>query len=180
MKIWNRLDNFLAWISGSADADKTMDPRNPREYWLKQIAENGGSGGGYTVTEETVTIIPEQSVETAKAHTDDPYAYGQFVLSESVNPDDLPQTLFVTFGGTEYECEKVSMAGGVLYGASFGGEGPDFSEYPFAIAHSGEGDTIFTATAQTVTVKAESVSKTVTPSEDFKAAVRAALEEINA
>ena len=46
MKPNTRIDNFLAKIAGDPDANEAMIPRSPEEYYLDQIAQNGGSGGG--------------------------------------------------------------------------------------------------------------------------------------
>jgi hypothetical protein len=40
-----RKENFLAKIAGSADA-KDMTPKTSEEYYLNEIAENGGGAGG--------------------------------------------------------------------------------------------------------------------------------------
>lgn len=49
MKPNSRIDNFLAKIAGDPDANEAMEPRSPEEYYLDQIAKNGGSGGGVLV-----------------------------------------------------------------------------------------------------------------------------------
>lgn len=165
MKIWNRLDNFLAWIAGDKDADKTMDPRNPREYWLKQIAENGGSGSGYTVTEERTVVIPEQTVTTKPKQEGQP-ASSSITVSEIIA--DIPESLVVTYDGVEYTLQAVEQEGTVFYGDE------DFGSVPFAIVISSADQKIYTEfSVRNVTIKAESVSKAVTPSEDFEAAVKA-------
>lgn len=164
MKIWNRLDNFLAWIAGYKDADKTMDPRNPREYWLKQIAENGGSGSGYTVTEERTVVIPEQTVETVAESGGNANA----VLDLADGVTTPPASMTVTFNGVEYNLAGVENGPVVIY---------ESQTFAVRIGQSigGLEARVITITAQTVTIKAESVTETVEVSEDFKKAAESAL-----
>ena len=80
MKPNTRIDNFLAKIAGDPDANEAMIPRSPEEYYLDQIAQNGGGGGGggglptptasdvgaglvvKKVPVEGAVIVPEQTV----------------------------------------------------------------------------------------------------------------------
>lgn len=41
-----RKENWLAKIAGDPQADENMIPRTREEYFLNEIAENGGGGGG--------------------------------------------------------------------------------------------------------------------------------------
>ena len=41
-----RKENWLAKIAGDPQADEAMTPRTREEYFLNEIAENGGGGGG--------------------------------------------------------------------------------------------------------------------------------------
>lgn len=46
MKPLTRIENFLAKIAGNPAANAEMQPRTRKEYFLNEIAENGGGGGG--------------------------------------------------------------------------------------------------------------------------------------
>lgn len=65
----------------------------------------------------------------------------------------------VTFDGTEYICYGVLQGPGIIYGEFSTTEGPDFTNYPFALTSATQGNNVFnvvyTDTAGTHTIKVE-------------------------
>lgn len=120
---------------------------------------------GYSCTEEWVTLTDESVTTAMEGNV--PYAKGDFAYSEPITADIIK----VTFNGTEYTCNKiVSAIGGNAYGG-IGAQGPDFSEYPFAITSGTLGaetfNTLFTETASTYQVKIEALEELIETSECF-------------
>lgn len=139
------------------------------EWDYSNAGKTSGGDPGYTVTEERVVVIPEQTVET-EIFEGNPFALGSVTMSEDVST--LPDSLHITFNEIVYDVPKqeVQTEDGTLdlYGAI------DFITYPFFIMPSAvEGGwecSVATQTAQTVTIKAEAVTKVVEVSEDFQMA----------
>lgn len=135
-------------------------------HWLKDYIgpheEGGGGDAGYECT-ETRTTLTEESVTTV--------AQGAFNMAPlSYLTPITAETIVVTFDGEEYECEKTGTG---AYG-DFGDSGPDFSVYPFAIMPTPSGNSIFTETAGTYSVKIEALEETVETTDCFKKAVLSA------
>lgn len=101
---------------------------------------SGGGGGSWTVlTEESVTTVSQGG-----------FNGGELSYIFTSEP---PAKLRITFNGTAYECDAI-VGNTYLYGG-VGPDGPDFSQYPFALQVSESGTILFTATAGTHTVKLE-------------------------
>lgn len=118
---------------------------------------------GYSCGEE-VGVLTEESVTTTAQGSINPgmLSYSQFIDADSIT---------VTFDGVEYECPRIAIVGGNLYGG-FADGAPDFSEYPFAISSSTQhGNEIITETAGTYSVKVEAVQETITTTSCFQKAV---------
>lgn len=126
---------------------------------------------GYECKEET-TLLTDESVTTV---TEDGFTSGTLAYSTPIDAD----TIKVTFNGTEYTCDKVPVDENVAYGGA-GEQGPDFSEYPFAIMSSSAPDVnvIYTETAGTHQVKIEVVDETIKTTECFKKAVAEATKPL--
>lgn len=122
------------------------------------IANAGGGGSSWTVlTEETVTTVED---------------VGDFSGALSyVFTEDPPAQLKITFNGTPYVCDVISIGSRSAYGG-IGPSGPDFSQYPFGIfVRSGEAF-LYTETAGTYTIKIEAPqSSSEGESSDFSTAV---------
>lgn len=128
----------------------------------------GGIEGAQWKSESTTQLFSE-SVTTAENHG---MGGGALAYNTPITAD----TLIVTFNGTEYVCNKVTISGpfgdNYAYGG-FGENGPDFTEYPFCIMCSPIVDppnVLYTETAGTYTIAA-SVSQT-SYTEDFATAVQ--------
>ena len=107
-------------------------------------AESGGGDSWTVLTEESVTTSAQAGV-----------VLGMLTYSQLIDAE----TIKVTFNGTEYECHRVISDNFNLYGG-IGQNGPDFSQYPFAITSklTNEGyaqGEIYTETAGTYTIKIE-------------------------
>ena len=108
-------------------------------------------------TEENVTTISQNAMNV-----------GQFSYSQIIDADSL----IVTIDGTSYEVSKFGT-GDFIYGGFSQKSGLDFSEYPFAIWSSTNGNTLYTPQSGTYSVKIESlIGETVTTSECFEKAVK--------
>lgn len=66
--------------------------------------------------------------------------------------------LYVTFDGTDYACNAISVGAGMLAYGGVAVSGPDFTEYPFAIMSANGTNTLYTETAGTHTVEANTAS----------------------
>lgn len=120
---------------------------------------------GYRVETSETVIAAEQSVTTADAG-------GIFINQITATvPDPLTDSINVTFNGTSYENvpkhAEASLGGAEIYGDMA------FSEYPFAISLMSEGSALLTQSAGTYTIAITGQSTTVTPDNNFKAAVKA-------
>ena len=120
---------------------------------------------GYRVENSETVIAPSQSVTT---EAQGPYNYGQFTATV---PDPLPDSVNVTFDGTSYENvpkhTEASLGGIDIYGDIA------FSEYPFVILISSGESAFLAQAAGTYTIAITAQVQTVTPNDDFKAAVKA-------
>lgn len=134
----------------------------PTEKFKEAVKQSGAPG--YDVGTEEVEIAAAQSVTTA---AQGPYILGQ--LTATV-PDPLPDSINVTFNGTSYENvpkhAEASLGGIDIYGDIA------FSEYPFVIMFA-EGNLLLTQAAGTYTIEIFGQGTTVTPDDNFKAAVKA-------
>ena len=171
MKPKTRLDNFLAKIAKDPEADSSMEPKSREEHYLNKIAENGGSGGGYTVTEEHVVVLPEQIVTTAQA----PDGTATYVAEVTgYNPGEYSE-LIITYNGQSYTCSNKVDGSIGQYGADFNAttKSFDFTSFPFALSLRPDGNSIVvTETATEVSIKAESVNKNLEITDDFADAVK--------
>lgn len=91
---------------------------------------------------------------------------GTLAYSQTIDAD----TITVAFNGADYTCSRIDAFGGHFYGG-FTEQGPDFSEFPFAIESGGGGgqNAIYTQTAGTYTVAVS--AETVEVSSNFNSAV---------
>lgn len=87
--------------------------------------ENGVASGGVYTESETVRFSGEVTTENAEGMG---YADIECELS------DAPEQITVVFDGTEYTVSKSDIGGENFAYGGIGETGPDFSEYPFAIA----------------------------------------------
>lgn len=93
--IQKHLDNFLAKIAGETPIDDK--PRNSTEFWLNEIAENGG--GGTTVvanptlagTEDTLTGLQVNDIKYAVPQTEKKYRH---ILSAYVTAGNQTLTFY--------------------------------------------------------------------------------------
>lgn len=116
------------------------------------------NGWGYENTQlfsETVTTADQDGIVVGTL------AYGSQI--------DAP-TLIVTFNGTSYTCAATEDWGNYLYGAPFGEQGPDFSDFPFALESTTDGNYFYTETAGTYTVSV--VGASIVTSAEFGRAVK--------
>lgn len=139
--------------------------------WTIGDAPSGGGGSadvGWTVSESAPTVLCSESVTTAGDYG---FISGPMTYSTFIDAD----TIVVTFNGTEYECSKTIINGANAYGG-VGANGPDFSEYPFAIqSEDGYDNTLFTETAGTYTISISAPTETVETTENFRNAVNSVL-----
>lgn len=151
---------------------------NNTTYDIKDTTSGYITDAGYTVETQAVEIVPEQSVETT-VPGGRPFAIGQINLAEGIaSLDDVPDTLTITFNGTEYVCEATVESRRKDYGALYDADTDttDWSQYPFIVSFGPDPfgvvmGTLVTESAGTYTVKAVGEAKTVVVSEEFKQAV---------
>lgn len=118
---------------------------------------------GWSVTTSTQTLF-DDSVTTVSSGN-----VNQMDLGMSANP---PASLIVTFNGTEYTCpaiDKTAQYGSFFYGG-FSDNGPDFTEFPFALNVGSIVWRLYTETAGTYTLKLEADVETVETSDGFNKA----------
>jgi len=98
----------------------------------KSLAGNGGGNNGYR--EETVDKWYFEQ-QTFTPDDDHGLYIAMLTIADNDVLDNLPQTLYVTFDGTDYVC---SLIDGMGYGASYdeSTDSMDFSTYPFSIGES--------------------------------------------
>lgn len=141
---------------------------------IKAATKDSGSGDGsggcdcYTVEEGTRTIVPQQTVSASSGSPGT-------LTDASYDASLSGKTVSVTFDGAPYECTAVPDQFGELLVGGFDGDDISFEEYPFCVVlvPGGSGSVLFTQTTGEHTIKAEAATKTVTPSDNFKLAVRA-------
>lgn len=143
------------WACGD---DITANDLNRMEDGIEEALDKG-----YECTEGWVTLTDE-SVTTAQ----DQFGSVSSTLAYSTPID--ADTIKVTFDGTEYTCDKALIGDMIAYGG-VGEQGPDFSEYPFAIT-STNANLIYTETAGTYQVKIEAFGTSVTTTPCFEKAVK--------
>jgi hypothetical protein len=154
----------------------------------------GGSGAGYSV-EETRTELFTETATGSPNHG----LYMAMLQAEAFDADSV----VVTFNGTEYACEKFTDRDKWGYGENpYTAQTPDeidFSEFPFSLivradapVHlitltpgsitptPGSNTTVYliTPTPGPNTIKVETISETVTPTDEFKAAVKSVIDKI--
>lgn len=133
-------------VSASVDTVTTTDT------FKKAVNDIAGwkTTGEVALFDENVTTVAGNDGNSAT-----------LTYAESITAD----TLKVTFDGVEYTCPKIPLGVGTAYGG-VGQEGPDFTDFPFAILSGPTGNRIYTQTAgeHTISITAE----TVTTTETFK------------
>ena len=115
--------------------------------------DNGWGVGSTQLFSETVTTTDIGGVNGG-------------VLSYSTLIDSA--SIVVTFNGTDYTCSRTEVFGEYFYGG-FTEQGPDFSEYPFALESRSQENTLYTQSAGSYTVSATVISVEI--SENFSNAV---------
>ena len=127
--------------------------------------EWGKGDAPYTVGESMATVLAQQTLTTSSYQgTNVAQIPGSFDIS-------VGTTYKVTYNGTAYDVTAQDMSGNVYLG-EFSGQ-PDYTNYPFFIlVAQAEGMIVYSSTANP-TLKIEVGTKTVVPSDDFKAAVAA-------
>lgn len=124
--------------------------------------DNGWAVENTQLFSETVTTADQDGMNMGTL------AYGSQI--------DAP-TLVVTFDGTTYTCDMIDNGDGSCVYGGVGEEGPDFTDYPFAIlsdVSTGGSNFIYTETAGTHTIAV--VSDSVVVSDNFSSAVNACVD----
>ena len=138
--------NDEAMIDPNAIIEITENGRyNVARYGYADVNVEGGGGETWeTVFEGSVTTEAGQHGNMATLD-----------YSEIIDAD----TIKVTFGGVEYECERIDLGNTEYAYGGVGEQGFDFSQYPFVIMSSSDSvevaNAIFTETAGTYTLKIE-------------------------
>lgn len=109
--------------------------------------------------------------ETVTTVDDDGLAWGDFAYSTQITVD----TATVTFDGTDYVCNKIEWEGSNAYGG-LSADGPDFTDYPFAILSESGFNSICTPTGGTHTVSVAGTSQSIETSESFEIAVSSVVD----
>lgn len=123
---------------------------------IEEGIEDGANG--YECT-ETVTELFEETVTTYASSS---FISARLLYSSPINVD----VLIAVFDGVEYTCPKQNPAAGVnVYGDA------NFSQMPFYIVSSSNGNTLYTENAGEHTIKAEIIEFSVTTTPCFKNAV---------
>lgn len=119
--------------------------------------DNGWSVQNTQLFSETVTTVDDGEMFS-----------GNFIYEGAIDFD----TIVVTFNGTDYNCQRIDAFNSYFYGG-FTEEGPDFTDYPFAIRNDGANSSIFTETEGTYTVSV--TAPDVAVSSQFSSAVNASI-----
>lgn len=122
---------------------------------------------GYRVeSTEGTEIAAEQSVTTVD---DSGYVYGPITATW---PSEYPESITVTFNGTEYTLPKNTFEWGTAYGEYDSNEMSVFTNYPCCVEIV-DGTSLVTETPGTYTVKVAVEGIEVVPTENFRSAVKA-------
>lgn len=116
------------------------------------------NGWGYESTQlfsETVTTADQGGMYSAEL------AYAQLIDADAIT---------VTFDGTEYVCPRIDLFDECFYGG-FSEQGPDYTNYPFALESNPDGNNLYTETAGAHTLAV--VAPSLQTSADFSRAVSA-------
>ena len=125
--------------------------------------ENGiNNATGYEFTKLKVVLF-EGEVTTVSNGT---FALSSIPLNITLSAD----TLYITFNGTEYTCEKVSTTSGFCYG-DFEDGGFIFSELPFMITGYNNPPQLFTENGGTYSLKIEVLEDQAITTHEFDVAV---------
>jgi hypothetical protein len=186
-----RIEAYLAKIAGEDII--TPEVKTRIEYYLNEIAQNGGGGGaglpavteadngkilgvvggewdkmdkGWNVTNIYNTFVEEQTV----AVTSDGSYNGGVILNPSENELVEGQTYTVVIDGVEYTLKCQSMEGSPYLGEA-NGYTPDLTNYPFFIYPTGSDTLTFFTTLDVGnhTVAIVQPGKEVTTTDDFDA-----------
>ena len=139
--------------------------------WDYSNAGQGGGGDpGYTVEETKQTVIAEQTI-TGTSITGG--SYSTIIADPDISAISDGTIVTVTFDGTAYDVPAQDMSGECFLLGEVSGGSPVYTNYPFVIMLASTQAQVIKYGADPVVIKAEVLSKTVTPSDDFKAAVEA-------
>lgn len=143
---------------------------------LNNMESGIANAKGYSVAENTSTVIAEQSVETALMGA---YGYGA-ALSGDISGLSDGDSCIVSFNGTDYTLEARVVGGTPYIGeADFNSQGIpwSFATYPFFVVDMSGSLFLFTEEAVSCTISVVAVEKTITPNSDFIRAVNAVGDE---
>lgn len=104
MKAQSNVANLLAKIAGDPGAEN-VTPKNMKEYYLNEIAENGSGGGGALVVTKTNNALDKTYAEIAAAYGSGTLVmlkdtrYGAQILRylDGISYDEIQSKYFVTF-----------------------------------------------------------------------------------
>lgn len=170
-------EQYLAKIAGE---DVTIpEPKTRAEYYLNKIAE---TGVGYTIEKSKNNYIPFTTVTTEEVNENGHVFYKGYITGLFAKP---PATLIVSYNADEYEVNRVDLLDGSCYGAQKSEDDGsiNFDEFPFMLRTDTADPSyiiLFTETVMIAAIKADKVVKTVVPSEDFIAAVKASVGDSSA
>lgn len=178
---WSNRDEHLdAMLTGDAELDESVVSTYDRPQGFKfKLAQKIASMVGWSKSVSETTLFTETvTSEDAGAG----FYIAPLDYTGIIDADEL----VVTFDGVEYTTTKQEsyMLGGNVYGATLNDdETIDFSAYPFVIVSTpmeGSGyDMVVTETSGSHTISAVARVGTVTPNNDFKAAVKAVPYAVN-
>lgn len=127
---------------------------------------------GWAVESSSQTYFTETvTTETDPEYPDDP-AFGGLSYSTQLTAD----TVVVTFGGTDYTCQRMDGDPGAYVYGGWVDDGFDFSSIPFCILSEDGYNTIATETGGTYAVSVVGLAQTIETSADFRAAVTSFLD----
>ena len=150
------------WVCGETI---TADALNNIEGGIQDALDCCGGGGdcGYSCTEETIVLTEESVTTTNQGGTN----VGQISYSQLIDADSLA----VTFDGTEYVTSRIGFHGASAYGG-ISQSGPDFTNYPFAITSTPQGNYLLTQNAGVHNIRLVATTSSVVVSECFEKAVK--------
>ena len=122
---------------------------------------------GWAVESSSQTLFSETvTTEIDPEYPDDP-AFGELSYSTQLTAN----TVVVTFGGTDYTCQRMDGDPGTYAYGGWVDDGFDFSTVPFCILSEDGYNTVATETGGTYTISVVESAQTIETSADFRAAV---------
>ena len=122
---------------------------------------------GWAVESSSQTYFSETVTTAVDPEYPDEPAFGELSYSTQLTAD----TVVVTFGGTDYTCQRMDGDPGSYVYGGWSDDSIDFSTIPFCIFSEDGYNNVATETGGTYAISAAGTSQTIETSEQFREAV---------